>query len=431
MMINEGVWGVMMGLRNMWMLFFAMLIFFMIWASGELIDFKILLCIIIILIGVTRNILDGQVKISQNVIYWLLAYETANLFWLILSFAYGNSGALIYINVEIIEPILLVTIICFIREWELKKIKYLFVYISLFIYVYNIVGFMAINSFLPIGSLPFIKSDFGGVLLLGVMKTSAQYIQWLYFLIPANIVLYFYRNELYEKRLVKLVKINFVLSYITVFIVLKTAMILLVFFTTLFCFFKYEKFSRTLNIKVAIKAALVIMLMIIIMFFGAGDVIYDSIVLKVLVSIGSVEYVNAYGLSDGGASIRMEQIADLITTWEMNPILGWGTGANSLHVIRSSVNGTYEATYVAMLMQRGVLGIIIYITLVGWLFKKLIYYVKKNIYKMESVYIMAGLSGMLFGNATNPMLGSFDRLIILFLPLMIINVYTNRRSVYG
>ena len=77
-------------------------------------------------------------------------------------------------------------------------------------------------------------------------------------------------------------------------------------------------------------------------------------------------------------------------------------------------------------MQRGVLGIIIYITLVGWLFKKLIYYVKKNIYKMESVYIMAGLSGILFGNATNPMLGSFDRLIILFLPLMIINVYTNR-----
>lgn len=398
----------------------------MVWASGELINFKILLCVIIILLGVARNVLDGQVKISQNVIYWLLAYEIANLFWLILSFAYGNSAAFTYINVEIIEPALLVIIICFVREWELKKIKYLFIYVSFFIYVYNIVGFMAINNFLPISSLPFVKPDFGGVLLLGVMKTSAQYIQWLYFLTPANIILYFYRNELYEKKIIKLVKINFVLSYITVFIVLKTAMILLVLFTTLFCFFKYGKINYIFSTKGVIKAILVIMLIIFIIFLGIGDDVYNSIVMKALISFEVTESINEYGVIDNGSVIRMEQIADLIATWEMNPILGWGTGANSLHVIRSSVNGAYEATYVAMLMQRGIVGIITYITLIAWLFKKLICYVKKNIYKVEAVYIMAGLFGILFGNATNPMLASFDRLIILFLPLMIINVYTNR-----
>lgn len=418
-----------MGLRNIWMLFFAMLLFFMIWATGELINFKIALCIVVILLGVTRKFFAGRGKISKKVIYWLFAYETANFFWLILSFAYGNPGVSTYINVEIIEPVLLVMIICFIGDWELKKIKYIFIYVSFFIYVYNIVGFLAINDFLPINSLPFVKPDFGGVLLLGVMKTSAQYIQWLYFLTPANIVLYYYRNEIYEKKLVKIVKINFVLSYITVFIVLKTAMILLVLFTTLFCFVKYKKINSILRINGIIKTCIAMLLIVIIMFLGAGDVIYDSIVMKVLISFGSVEYINAYGVSDTGGSIRMEQIADLLATWWIKPIFGWGTGANSLYVIRSSVPGSYEATYVAMFMQRGVVGIITYFALVVWLFKKLNYYVKNDIYKIESVYIMAGLSGMLFGNATNPMLGAFDKLIILFFPLMVINAYTNREQI--
>jgi len=144
---------------------------------------------------------------------------------------------------------------------------------------------------------------------------------------------------------------------------------------------------------------------------------------KVLVSFGLEQYTNSYGVVDTGGAIRITQIKDLLNTWFHKPLLGWGVGADSLNVIRSEVHGAYEMTYFAKLMQRGLVGIIIYIGMITWMFYKMFFFIRHNIYKLECLYIVVGLSCMLIANGTNPYLESFDKLIILFLPLFIINIH--------
>ena len=104
-------------------------------------------------------------------------------------------------------------------------------------------------------------------------------------------------------------------------------------------------------------------------------------------------------------------------------MFGWGDGANAINVVRSNVSGAYEMVYFAKLMQRGIIGVVIYIGLFYAVYSKLFAIKKEHVYlHVDSFVVAVALTGMLVANGTNPYIEAFDKLIIIFIPLLIIKL---------
>jgi hypothetical protein len=126
-------------------------------------------------------------------------------------------------------------------------------------------------------------------------------------------------------------------------------------------------------------------------------------------------------LSQNGNTVRIDQFNSLIRGWLKYPLFGAGFGVNS-DVIRSTIPGAYELSYVARLFQTGIVGILIYFFMILWIFKNLINIAKKD--QNSSIYILPLLTGftlLLIAESSNPYIGSFDGMFIMFYSLAVIN----------
>jgi O-antigen ligase len=135
-------------------------------------------------------------------------------------------------------------------------------------------------------------------------------------------------------------------------------------------------------------------------------------------------------LSDVSTSIRYDQFDMLIKSWLQKPVLGHGHGAVSDFVIRSEKTPwVYELSYVALLFQTGIIGLLVYLCLLVWpIFKGM--YLLKNGNTEASIFIIPGLVGctcFLIANATNPYLISYDYMWALFFPLAVVNFYMKEK----
>ena len=402
-------------------------LFLMMWATDNIMIVKIVLIFLIIGVGFVSKGKKAFVLLRENFI-WIFIYVLVNVFYMILSFIYANEGALVEFNVGVVEPILYMLLISLIDARDFTFLKKFIIYVSLFLYCYLILGFLQINNLIPIGQLPFIKANFGGVLVGGLMKPVSSFVAWFTFLIPANTVLFFFKEEVKDKMLKKIVVCNFILGLICVVLVLRTILILLAVISIVLSIYlvrqyrgKKNKVSRN---SIIIGIGMAVILVLVGSWSDFGKFTQEVIVKKIINSFNvSSDYINEYGVIDSGAATRIEQIEDLIDTWLEKPILGWGTGAEAKNISRSNVLGTYEITYLAMLMQRGIVGLVIYFCMIGWIYIKSFGVIKQNAeYKLEMLYVIVGLSGFLIANATNPYLQSFDKLIALFLPFLILNL---------
>jgi O-antigen ligase len=118
-----------------------------------------------------------------------------------------------------------------------------------------------------------------------------------------------------------------------------------------------------------------------------------------------------------------------MSEWSDSPWIGQGLGASASSVTRSEEQPwAYELSYVALLFQTGLLGVIIYSSAVLWIFYKGIRLVRVRPDAGQVILpLLAGLAGFLLANATNPYLSKFDYLWTIFLPVAAINAYTTGR----
>jgi len=134
---------------------------------------------------------------------------------------------------------------------------------------------------------------------------------------------------------------------------------------------------------------------------------------------------DVFGKGEESAGVRHDQFIDLIDGWGRHPILGAGHGVPAPHVIRSADQPwAYELSYVALLYQAGLLGVLTYGLAVGWTFFKGIEIVRRDPQTAGLLLpLLAGMTGFLISNATNPYLAKFDYLWTIFLPVAVINAY--------
>jgi O-antigen ligase len=121
--------------------------------------------------------------------------------------------------------------------------------------------------------------------------------------------------------------------------------------------------------------------------------------------------------------LRKEQYEALMQGWSISPIWGSGLGSVAPGSIRDPIAPwNYELSYIALLFQTGIVGVIIYTCSILWIVFKSIQLVRKN--KENAAILLplvCTLVSFLLVNATNPYLAKFDYLWVIFLPVGIIN----------
>lgn len=172
--------------------------------------------------------------------------------------------------------------------------------------------------------------------------------------------------------------------------------------------------------QLIVRSAVVFGLVLAILFsaLSAFDIRMDAL---------ATSFLSAFLFSGGeeSASLRGAQFVDLMEGWIQQPVLGAGHGTTAPEIIRSVEHPwAYELTYVALLYQTGLLGMLIYGLAVGWTFVKAIKIARREPdFAAILVPLLAGMTGFLISNATNPYLSKFDYLWTIFLPVAVINAY--------
>lgn len=371
----------------------------------------------IFLLVFTKVFSDSRVAVNRGVLVWMIVYLLNNAFSIFVAVHYKNPNAMSSINVDIIEPIIFFTLILFVQRSELDGLLKILKILTIIVCLYNIMYFLSVNGF------PFLSSDWfpgmyvnNGGFSIGFNKYHSNNITWLIFLVPVAISEYILdkgKRNAFNTAIVALGLINVLGSLRSVFIIV---IALTPFITIIFA--KLSGFGYNKKEVRLFMIAGGVLLFLAIISSGTIRAILFGMMNKVFLSFSTTTNV-----VDSGGHIRAEQIGDLIRTWKDRPILGWGANANSYNVVRSDVPGAYEMQYFAMLMQKGILGFGTVIALFGWLYKRNIDLIKRNDnYSLRVLSLMVGYTMVLLANATNPYVGSFDRLIIVFIPLYVYRV---------
>jgi hypothetical protein len=129
---------------------------------------------------------------------------------------------------------------------------------------------------------------------------------------------------------------------------------------------------------------------------------------------------------EASSSIRFEQAAALWQAFSDSPLIGNGFGSTVDSEYRQG--WAFELSYMALLNNVGLLGFLIYGIAVGWIILKGIQISRKDQdFAGLFVPVVTGMTGFLIMNATNPYLGKFDYLWVIFLPVALINAQLTQR----
>ncbi|MGL4663349.1 MAG: hypothetical protein ACRCV7_06680 [Culicoidibacterales bacterium] len=357
-----------------------------------------------------------KIKIPPFLLSVFGLYIISGIFWIFIGILYnGFQAPMTRFNVYIINPIIYFVLILYsYNNFNIRKSSVLKAveFSVLFIVLYNIFFFLVLN-FLPFISpslFPGIKYNFGG-LNIGFKKITAPNLVTLAFFIPYYFVKMLSRFDWKSTTIVFLGMVSAIISARTALMLVLVLMVLLFLLLNKFIQMPIKRDYSFLFLNAMVS------LIILVSVFAQKIVV--SIFYKIHLSMFAKAQV---GLNDNGSLIRMEQINDLIRTWTWKPMLGWGEGANSLNTIRSNVSGAYEMTYFALLMQRGVIGTVLYFLNIWIIMKRLFVTAKQGIELKQKERNLAALVGficILFSNATNPTIQSFDGLFLFFFPVFI------------
>ena len=133
---------------------------------------------------------------------------------------------------------------------------------------------------------------------------------------------------------------------------------------------------------------------------------------------------------DPGAQIRLDQFYALWADWRSSPLLGIGLGQVSRSYVRApDTPWAYELTYIALLAQIGLIGILSYGFGFIWLYWKSFQIIRSKTYLSSLMLpVLVGLTCFLLANATNPFLLKYDFLWVIFLPIAFVNCFNIYRD---
>lgn len=375
---------------------------------------KLLLLAIIFLFSIFK--LSDKV-VPMKLLFWGYLYMLCGLISICYGMILNNPAPHKYILVYIFWPILF-TYFSFLIDKEyfyslLKVIKYYLsaiLIIGIFACVIFNLSLMQIDEFLGYESL--IRPGYPIVGIMGPAVTTMIF--WYFF---------YFTKFLLSNDVHFIDRVNLILGIIFIFMTSRRILFLNFFFVFVFTIlllpFVKKKQPRNEMKRMLRKRMVMIMFLVIVL-------IYTAYRLELFDFSAMGNFLSETG--EASDTPRLLQSKALIEGWMENPFLGNGAGINA-SLARSETPGTYELTYLAMLFERGIVGIVVfilmYIVLMVWSIRCLN---KNAINTMDTFALIIALNLFMLANATNPYLNAFDYIWFLFILFVNIRISNENKE---
>lgn len=370
---------------------------------------------------------DSRFYINKEFVFFALFFSMVGFVYTFYGLLNNNPGALKTITVFVIYPLLFTSMAFYFREKDdLIKVRNVLLY-SCFAVVLVQLSFM-LSAY---GVLP---------------KNIAQYFQLAH---PGSAVLHLESNYfLFTLPNVSslLFLIPFLMTHILLstkvsfkFLILLGSMFILIFLTGRRAFFVSFLLSFLFLLLIGSRGGYIYKM--ISRFSYAGS--FLVLLLVSLISLSDMDLSvyfekmhNILNFSTNESNLeRVYQFNSLLDGISESPIFGHGAGAAADYSRSASQPWAYELSYVALVFQYGFLGFMLYFAGVLYLVFNLIRMCSNRLMQRDiRTFLVAYLVGMisfLIANATNPYLGKFDYMWVIFLPVLFLNAYkTNKKSFY-
>lgn len=360
---------------------------------------------------------DGEVKINFKSFIFSLFFVFVGVAWAFFGLLKNNPGALLTMTVMVVYPLLLPLLTYCYRSSDKESIRKFLISAGFFLAVFDIIFILGSifqpDNFFSNFIFDINKDD-------AVIDDAADYFKFtlpnvasVIFLLPfivANAI--FYKSW----RIISIIA-----SLLLIFVIfasgrragLVTPVISLIFIYLISIFILKSSAPTRLD-KKNIFPEILFGLTVILFWVYSEYYEYSFYYLDAISSI--MDFT-----SDASNRERLNQFYALLNGFYDNPLFGAGAGAAANYSRSDTQPWAYELTYLALLFQYGIFGFLIYFIGVCYLLFKLIMGVRNLGFASLEYSYLVGFVSFLLANATNPYLGKFDSMWVLFLALAIVN----------
>ncbi len=414
----------------------GLLFFLMLFSPAYNVAFKIILIAILLVSVITSRIFFNKLNVTSEVLLWYILFVFHGIFFSLIGFIHANNETYILhaATYNIIWPVLyLIFTIGIYKKSSLHFLARIIVIANVLVSLYLIFSTLTLFGLIP--KIPFVSFEMARIDFdptAGLLKTQTPSVVTLLFSTPFVIALALTDTENKSGFKKWFLHVAITVSIIAILTTARRALILNIFLGLLLtCFFAFsakainrKKFKGNLFRMLFIGIAFLTALLITVQKLGLIDV---SLVYEKFISA----FASKENVADVSTSIRYDQFDLLIKSWLQNPLLGKGHGAVSQYIVRSNqFPWEYELSYVALLFQTGIIGVLIYLGLLFWPIYKG-WRLLKRVNNEAAILIISAIVGsscFLIANATNPYLISYDYMWALFFPIAVVNYYTKQNA---
>ena len=383
--------------------------------------FLIAICLIQCLLTLVTD-KKPQLKIHPTILIWLAIMLANGLFFVIRGGFNDAPGAMRVLTVVALWPILFVFLSQqLVRTTVLKKSIKWCVYSTIAICLYSV--YFLLYEARILSSSMYFAIDMGqeSTIKSTWIEFTINSLASLLFLVPCLLAGVFVWKGYFSKAIRLISWFGLLLGSVIVLISGRRALQLvtaLAPFIFLFFWFMLPKCERQKNSKTLIRISI---------FSGCFGLIFALLFVSfkfTFVEALALRFSEGFQFNaDVSATARMRQFIDLSTGWMEAPFFGHGWGSVAKGLVRDAqMPWAYELFYSAALFQLGLFGFLIYAAGIGW-----IYFMGSQMVRGGGIYsaimlpLLTGMTCFLIANGTNPYLGKFDCMWVIFLPVACIN----------
>ena len=388
----------------------------------------ILLALVLSIILTNILMHGGKIRIHKTVLRWTVFYLALGFLWISLGFMHDAPGALCVSTVYLLWPLVYTGLVAGIsNERILRTIIQMLVFATIAIALYSASYILHAAGLLP----EFLYIDIDQGQAIGFYSGYVEYrlfsISSLLFSVPfliAALLTWPKNSEMPVSR--RWLWIAFVLGIILVLLSGRRALLLVVVVSpvialTLRHFLPGHGRVRNTKLVIRVFAGAALLLPVIVFYLSS---VFDF-------DMRSVWEMFSEGFDftrSGSALARYEQFFALVDGWSQHPLLGAGHGAGVAYSRSSEMSWAYELSYLALLFQTGLLGFLAYASGMVWIYWMGIRMIRSgDTIGLYMLPVLVGMSCFLIGNATNPYLGKYDYIWVIFLPVAFINCWLLQR----
>jgi O-antigen ligase len=384
----------------------------------------------IVIIFLFELIYKKVLAIDRQILTVFVFFVFIGLFYAIYGLFRGNLGVFPVTKEIVIYPILYFIIISLISNYD----KFIFlnnviIFSSLFLCIYIIASIANSFGILPDSLYISLETEdteqdinVGTIEAYGRLYASFSSLPMLMFLQP-----YLFNYILVNKRsrIVKwIIFITFLIMTLIMCLVGRRILLIVSIIFPIIIFYFHKRNPKLINFNFSFKHIVFLLSLIFLLFVFISiklNLDFFSIYEHFLFSFQFEQFS-----ADGKyvENVRIETFRHLMTKWLDSPFFGYGSGAHDPDYYRSEETPwNYEIFYVYFLFSFGLAGLLVYGLGIYYIYINSLKIFKNNsIYSSYSLSALFGMIAFLIGSATNPYLLKLESLIVIFLPIMIINL---------